>query len=169
MAKLFNHQVRFLIALLIVVIFGGFLWGFAGIALYIETGFMAILIGFLAGFVASLYFEKDNKWLYPTSATSFSLVGIFVGKYILFAYYELDALFVEPEHSKLNLTWKALTRINLSKLKAYSDYTAENFDFLDFFWALLALVTAQVNAMRVSRYKLAIYRFKQNLKKAIFN
>ncbi|MGB0167265.1 MAG: hypothetical protein ACPF8V_10475, partial [Luteibaculum sp.] len=101
MAKLFNHQVRFLIALLIVVIFGGFLWGFAGIALYIETGFMAILIGFLAGFVASLYFEKDNKWLYPTSATSFSLVGIFVGKYILFAYYELDALFVEPEHSKL--------------------------------------------------------------------
>ncbi len=82
---------------------------------------------------------------------------------MLFAYYELDGLLLLPHDSKLYLAWKAISGISVEKVKAYSNYSATHADFFDLIWAFLALITAQVNAMRVSRYKRAIYRFKQRL------
>ncbi|TXC82069.1 hypothetical protein [Luteibaculum oceani] len=164
MLQLFNHQIRFVLAVIFVVCFGGFIWGWVAISTYIQTGFFAIAIGFLSGFVASLYFERQNAWLYSTVATSFSFIGIFIGKYIIFAYYEQDVLFVQPEFSKFNLSIKALAGINFTKLAAYFQYTIKNYNFLDFFWSLLAIVTAFVNSRRVSKYKKALYRFKQRLR-----
>ena len=166
MSKMLQHQIRFIIATLIVVAIGGFLWGWVGIALYFETGFVAIAIGFLAGFVASLYFERENGWIYPTLASSFSLLGIFIGKYMLFAYYA-DELFVMAEKSTFTLSLKAILGLSAKNLKAYMAYSAENFDFYDFIWSFLALITANVNARRVRKYKLGIYRLKQNVNRII--
>lgn len=164
MHRLFNHQVRFVLAVIFIVVLGGFFWGWVAISLYIQTGFFAIAIGFLAGFVASLYFERSNSWLYSTVATSFSFLGIFVGKYIIFAYYEQDALFVQGEYSKFYLSLKALLGITPKKFFAYFGHTLATYNFFDFIWSLLAIVTAYVNSRRVSKYKKALYRFKQKLK-----
>lgn len=167
MSREFKHQIKFLIATLLVVIMGGYVWGWVGLALYIETGFFAIAIGFLSGFTASLYFERENGWIYPTVASWYALLGIFIGKYILFAYYAAE-LFVEAEASKFEIAGKALLTLNGKNLKGYIEYSSETLNFYDLVWAILAIITANVNARRVRKYKLALYRFKQKIKKGIF-
>ena len=143
---------RFFISQLIVCCVGGILWGYFGISYYIETGMFAIIIGFLCGLVSSIYYSKTFSWIYVNGAVLFSFIGIFIGKYIVYAHlYESD-LFLS-EQSKFIVSLKLIAGFGLSKYSRFVDFFYGNFSFIEFIWFTIAIIAAISTTLNFRRHK----------------
>jgi len=63
---------------------GGVLWGLVAYAIKHEVGYMAIGIGFLAGYAVYLFSGKRKGIPLQIVAALSSLIGILIGKYVIF-------------------------------------------------------------------------------------
>lgn len=161
-SKLLNGIV-FLVLSIILLILLASLWGYIAIAYYTQTGFMALLNGFVFGTLYALFIGKTNRGYFILVCTLCSIISVNLGIYIGFAYTEHHSLMMESASHPYATALSTLQKISLNRYESFVGYLAKENSLKIWFWHLLVLLTAWQQVRTSGQIKTRIYRFKKFL------
>lgn len=125
-----------LIGTVLASVVGGIIWGLITIVTNYEIGFVAVGVGFLAGFaVVKLSGGKKGVQL-QVAAVAASLIGILIGKYIFFVH-AVGQVLTEELGTQVALSYFSPTGMGL-----FLGNPGLTFGVFDLLWAVLAVGTA---------------------------
>lgn len=139
------------------------LWGYIAIAYYTQTGFMALLNGFILGTTYALFIGKTNRGYFILVCTLCSIISVNFGIYIGYAYTEQNSLMMESAAHPFSTAISTLQKISLSNYEGFAGYLAKENSLKIWFWHLLVLLTAWQQVRSSGQIKTRIYRFKKFL------
>ena len=139
--------------------FAGYLWGLCYVVQSFETFLFSILLGFITGFIASLYFSKGHGLFFPLSAFLATLWGFITAKYIIYAYLNLGFYVVDIETNKIWMCLQILFRMD--DLYGFWDQLGSQITTFDKVWLSLAILFSTIFGSRVRSHKRKFYLFKK--------
>ena len=160
-SQILNRESRFFILIFFTVMAISVTWGWLSIAYYVQTGFMAILSGYLCGLATGLYFRKEKRGYYYLLGLIATLACLFLGQYISYAHlYEERDYLTNTSLSKMGISFMVLVSITFRKFFHFSGYYLDNSGLLEWFWVLLAIATFLFQIKRIPQYKLREHKFR---------
>lgn len=122
----------------IAAIVGGAIWGAIVIVTKYAIGFMAVGVGFLAGYGVVLFARGKRGIVLQIIAVLSSVLGIVVGHYFIFYYYLREGLVKEyGEAIKLGLSM-----FSVDTVQYFLENIISTMDGYDVLWFVLAIITA---------------------------
>lgn len=140
----FSILARFIVVSLMAALFGGLIWGTLALGFDSESSYIAIGIGALCGYIASLFMSVYREVIFPALAVLFSIVGGLLGKYILYLFFiaEITSIPGETTIDAIQLIRYYILEISVSQIPAFFLDFEALFDFYDFLFAILMVGTA---------------------------
>jgi len=123
---------------LIAAIIGGTIWGLIAIATDREVGYIAIGLGLLCGFAVVLLSRGKKGPLLQFIAVVASLMGIVIGKYVLFQYIVVESVKTEQGIEVAS----EIPYVSLNLIVYFGQNLVGMLGPYDILWAILAIVAA---------------------------
>ncbi len=161
-SKLINGSLFLVLSILLTILLAS-LWGYLAIGFYTQTGFMALLNGFLFGTLYALFIGKTNQGYFVLVCIACALISINLGIYIGYAYTEQNDLIVESAAHPYSTSLQTLKKISFSRYENFAGYLAETNSYKIWFWHFLVLLAAWQQIRTSGQIKTRIYRFKKFL------
>jgi hypothetical protein len=161
-SKLINGGVYLALSVILTILLAS-LWGYIAIAFYTQTGFMALLNGFILGTTYALFIGKTNRAYFIWVCTLCSIISVNLGIYIGFAYTEQNSLMMESAAHPFGTALDTLQKISLNSYESFASYLAKENSLKIWFWHLLVLLTAWQQVRSSGQIKTRIYRLKKFL------
>lgn len=159
------NTVKYTLVILVGAAFLAVSWGWLAIAFYVQTGFMAIFAGFMAGLIASLFFEKERRWYYYGVGLFCTIAVLFLGQYIEYAFLYEENMLAELNLKKFNASVYTLISIQLSKVSGFIRFFSRESGFLEWFWLMLAVATYTYQLKKIPEYQKKWYELKRYFQK----
>jgi len=154
-----TNRLEYLAVLFGVSTFAGYLWGLCYVAQHFETFVFSILLGYLTGFVASLYFSKNFRIFYPFTAFFATLWGFILAKYIIYAFLHLENYVTDIESNRAWMSF--LIMIKLEDFSGFWNQIGSQLTDLDVLWIIIAIIFSVIYGSRVRSHKRKIYLLKK--------
>ena len=149
--------------LIFLVVLTATTWGYIAIAFYTQTGFMALLSGFLFGLVCGLFIRKNNRGYFILGCLVAALISVNLGVYISFAYIEKNFLIEESVSKPFFTSLTTLLAISLKRYFSFIEYLSEQGSLKTWFWHGLSIVAALYQVRNSAKIKSRFFRFKKFL------
>lgn len=109
---------------------GGIIWAAIAVGVNAEIGYVAVGVGWLAGFGVSLGSGRKTGQPLQFCALITALLGLLIGKYGFFA------------HSAITGAGEDLSYLDPEIIRIFVNYIGEMVNFFDILWVFFALSTA---------------------------
>ncbi|MFT5337402.1 MAG: hypothetical protein ACJAY8_001009 [Sphingobacteriales bacterium] len=154
-----TNLLQYSIVLFLVSTFTGYLWGLCYVVQSFETFLFSILLGFLTGLIASLYFSKSHRLFFQASAFLATLWGFVVAKFIIYSFLHVGGYVVDIETNKALMCFKIL--IFFQDFKGFMDQLGSQLNGFDKLWLALAIIFSLIYGSRVRSHKRKFYLAKK--------
>ncbi len=139
--KLHPKHWQYLILASLFSFFSGLLWFYFSAITKINLGILIILFGLIQGFLAYLFMNKKGEAPIVFFSLFFSLLSLFIGKYLFFEqYYDwFLSAYVDKSALNIDLIIFYFHSINIESLQLFREHIPQLFSFADIFWTLLMI------------------------------
>lgn len=137
-----RNRIYFLITSFILSSICALIWGYMAIAYYVQTGFIALLIGFVLGSVSAVFVIKQYKRWYLFATWLFCVYAILGGMYLDFAYLYSIKFFTMADSKTISVLGDIIVSVNWQSIVDFFGFKATHDVFYTFFWTLICLLLA---------------------------
>ncbi|WP_068614935.1 hypothetical protein [Paenibacillus tuaregi] len=122
-----QNLVLSILGALVAAVLGAVLWTVVGVSTEREVGYVALGVGALTGFAVQLLARKRTSRAHQIIAVIASIIGVLLGKYLLFAYIGNDGMDGMFDSNTFN---------------AFKEMSGDIFDAMDILFLALAVIPA---------------------------
>ena len=127
---------QYLVLASVLSVFGALIWAYISISYDIELGIIASLFGLVQGFLAFIYMREKGDPRLIFYSFIFSLLSLFLGKYLLYVHYYDWVLsgVVDKSELSFSLLLFYLKAISYSSISDFIIFYRETFEAYDILW-----------------------------------
>lgn len=135
---------QYLVLASLLSFFGGTIWALISITYDVELSAIAAILGVIQGFLAFIYMREKGDPRLITYSILFSLLGLFIGKYISYVHYYdwVISGVVDKSEVTFSLLFFYIQSIDYVSVSDFFSYYKDSFSVYDFLWIAIIITSS---------------------------